>query len=83
MIVAMAARGLARLQDPRAVGELTAAGRQTAGEGLLGIVEALSYFDKANAREAAEALVPVRDAKMVATFRRQAQEQGAKGLFPW
>lgn len=84
MIAAVSAKGLARLQDPRAVDELIAMGRQVPGEARIGIMEALLYFDDSKAQAAAEELSDVlNDKHHFELIRENAKKQGVKGLFPY
>lgn len=83
MIVAMAARGLAKLQVPRAIEPLISAGRHTPGEGLAGIRESLLYFSDPKAQAAAEELYNPKEKRLLELERQQAKEKGVKGLFQW
>lgn len=84
MIAADAARGLARLQDPRAVDELISTGRRVPGEARGAIADALLYFNDAKAQAAAEELSAVFDNKQLFDFKRQeAKTKGVKGLYPY
>lgn len=84
MIVADAAKGLARLQDSRAVDELITTGRRVPGEARAGIAEALLYFNDPKAQAAAEELSDVLDNKhLFELMRENAKKQGVKGLFPY
>lgn len=84
MIAATAAKGLARLQDPRAIDELIATGRRVPGEARYGIAEALLYFSDPRAQAAAEEFAAVvEDKKVVEFMRAQAKAKGVKGLFPY
>jgi hypothetical protein len=83
MIAAWAAEGLAKLQDPRAIEPLIAAGRSTPGEGRAGIREALLYFSDPKAQAAAEQLYNPKEKKLLELERQKAKEKGVKGLFQW
>jgi len=84
MIAATAAKGLARLQDPRAIDELIATGRRVPGEARYGIAEALLYFSDPKAQAAAEELSDVlEDKKLFGYKRAEAKAKGVKGLFPY
>jgi hypothetical protein len=84
MIVATAAKGLARLQDPKAIEELIATGRRVPGEARVGIMEALLYFNDPKAQAAAEELSAVLDNKhLFELMREDATKKGIKGLFSY
>lgn len=83
MLAAAAARGLAKLQDPRAVKELIATGSRVPGEALLGIVQALIYFPSPEAQEAADRLVPEKEKSGLEFYRQEMQKRGFKALFQW
>ncbi len=84
MIAAVAAKGLAKLQDPRSIKELIATGRRVPGEARVGIMEALLYFDDSKAQAAAEELSDVlNDKHHFELIRENAKKQGVKGLFPY
>ncbi len=83
MIVGDAARGLAKLQDPRAIEPLIAAGRHTPGEGLAGIRESLLYFSDPRAQAVAEELFTPTEKRLLELKRQKAKEKGVKGLFQW
>jgi HEAT repeat protein len=84
MIAVAAAKGLARLQDPRAVDELIATGRRVPGEARAGIMDALLYFDDPRAQAAAEELSEIlNDKHLFELHRANAKKQGVKGLFPY
>lgn len=84
MIAALAAKGLARLQDPRAVDELIATGKRVPGEARAAIAQALLYFPGEKAQAAAEAFAEVLENKKSFEFMQQdAKTKGAKGLFPY
>ncbi|HEY1527944.1 MAG TPA: HEAT repeat domain-containing protein [Candidatus Angelobacter sp.] len=84
MIAATAAKGLARLQDPRAIDELIATGRRVPGEARYGIAEALLYFPDPKAQAAAEEFADVLDDKKLFDYKRaEAKAKGVKGLFPY
>lgn len=84
MIAAVAAKGLARLQDPRAVDELIVTGRRVPGEARAGIAEALLYFNDPKAQAVAEELSDVLDNKhLFELMRENAKKQGVKGVFPY
>jgi hypothetical protein len=61
MIAGMAAWGLAKLQDHRAIDELIATGHQVPGEARACIVRSLVYFDVPKAQAAAEQLMPEKE----------------------
>jgi len=84
MIAAAAAKGLARLQDPRAIEELIMTGRRVPGEARAGIVEALLYFNDPKAQAGAEQLSDILDNKhLFDIMRENAKKQGVKRLFPY
>ena len=84
MIVAMAAKGLARLQDPRAIHELIATGKRVPGEARLGVAVALLYFSDDAAQAAANEFGEVLGNKeLFQSMRAQARTQGVKALFPY
>jgi HEAT repeat protein len=84
MIAGSAARGLARLQDPRAIDKLIAVGRCVPGEARAAIAEALLYFPDLKAQKAADELADIfTDKKTWELLRKDAQDKGVKGLFPY
>ena len=84
MIADAAARGLARLQDPRAIDELIATGRRAPGEARVGIVTALLYFSDPKAQAAAEEFSDVfADRRSLGFLREKAKRDGVKGLFSY
>jgi PBS lyase HEAT-like repeat-containing protein len=84
MIASVAAKGLAKLQDPRAIDVLITVGRRVPGEARAGIMEALLYFDDPKAQAAAEELADVLDNKhLFELIRANAKKYGVKGLFPY
>jgi HEAT repeat protein len=84
MIAATAAKGLARLQDPRAIDELITTGHRVPGEARYGIAEALLYFSDPKAQAAAEELSDVLEDKKLFDYKRaEAKAKGVKGLFPY
>jgi PBS lyase HEAT-like repeat len=83
MIVATAARGLAKLQDPRAVDELIATGSHVPGEALLGIAQSLIYFSAPKAQMAAEKLTSEKEKRVLEAYRQDMNARGLKALFPW
>ncbi len=82
-IVALAAEGLAKLQDPRAIDELIAIGQQVPGEALGGIVRSLIYFDDPKAQAAAKMLLPEKQKSLLDFYRSQKKASGMRALFPW
>jgi len=82
-IVAMAAQGLAKLQDPRAIDELIAVGRQVPGEALGGIVQSLIYFEDPKAQAAAQTLLPEKQRNLLDFYRGQKKASGMRALFQW
>ena len=83
-IVAMAARGLAKLQDSGAVDSLIAAGRRALPEGRFGIGESLLYFQDPKAQSAADEFLAATVTKEHAeNLRKAAREKGLKNLFDW
>lgn len=84
MIVAMAALGLAKLQDPRAIDILIKTGHQTVGEARIGIGQALLCFSEPRAQAAAEEFFGD-DKKLFEMERQLVKEKGIKGLgmFNW
>lgn len=83
MIASFAARGLTKLQDPRAVDELIAAGREMTGEALAGIVQSLIYFSEPRAQAAAEELLPPQYKDLLKLFREERKTRGMRALFQW
>lgn len=82
-IAAMAAQGLAKLQDPRAINELIAVGRQVPGEALGGVVQSLLYFEDPMAQEAAETLLPEKQKPLLDFYRSQKKAKGMRAMFQW
>lgn len=80
MIIDIAAKGLAKLQDPRAIPALIDAGRQNPGEARGG-TDALLFFDDPKAQAAAEELSD--DKKILEGLRSEIKKQGLKLWFPW
>jgi hypothetical protein len=83
MIAGMAAWGLAKLQDHRAIGELIATGRQVPGEARACIVQSLVYFDDPKAQAAAEELMPEKEKNMVEVYRSEMKKNGMRAMFQW
>jgi hypothetical protein len=85
MIVANAAKGLAKIQDSRAIDELIAAGRQVPAEAGIAIVQSLMYFADPRAQVAAEELLPEKEKKMntLELFRSDMKKNGMRALFEW
>jgi HEAT repeat protein len=83
MIVGLAAKGLAKLQDVRAVDPLIAAGKQTSFEARFAIGRSLLYFSCLKAQAAAEEFINATDKNLLELVRRKAREEGVKGLFQW
>lgn len=83
MIVSWAATGLAKLQDPRAIPELIAVGREATGQALSGIVQSLLYFPDPKAQAAAEELLPQKQKNLLDVYRTEKKQSGIKGLFGW
>jgi HEAT repeat protein len=84
MIAATAAKGLARLQDPKAIDELIATGRRVPGEARGGIAQALLYFPDPKAQAAADELSDVwEDRKIWDMLRQEARSKGVKALFDY
>jgi hypothetical protein len=81
IIAGIAARGLARLQDPRAIDDLIATGRRVGSEARYYIGVSLLYFSDPKAQAAAEELI--RDKSRLAMERKEMQTRGLKGLFPY
>jgi hypothetical protein len=81
MIAGIAARGLARLQDPRAIAELIATGRRVGSEARYYIGVSLLYFSDTKAQAAAEEFI--KDKDRLAMERKEMQTRGLKGLFPY
>jgi hypothetical protein len=81
MIAGIAARGLARLQDPRAIDELIATGRRVGSEARYYIGVSLLYFSDPKAQAAAEELI--KDKNRLAIERKEMQTRGLQGLFPY
>lgn len=83
MIVVWAAEGLAKLQDPRSIEPLIAAGRHAVGEARYGIGKSLLYFSDPRAQAAAEEFYASRQKELLELERKDAKEKGVKGLFQW
>ena len=83
MIAAMAAHGLAKLQDPRAIEELIATGRKVPVEARGGIAEALLFFPDPKAQAAANEILPDKEKNLLEVWRRDIKARGLKVLFPW
>ncbi len=81
MIVATVAKGLAKLQDAKAIEPLIATGQHTVGEARFGIGESLLYFSDPRAQVAADEFIS--DKKLLELKRQQAKERGVKSLFQW
>jgi PBS lyase HEAT-like repeat len=81
MIVGVAAKGLARLQDPRAIDDLIATGRRVGGLGRYSIGLSLLYFSDSRAQTAAEEFI--KDKKKLEQDRKETQTKGVRGLFPY
>ncbi len=79
MIVALAASGLAKLQDSRAIPELIAAYRRSPVETRHEIAEALLYFSDQRAQAAAEQFITDKNALL--RSREHIRKEGLKGLF--
>ena len=84
MIAAVAAKGLAALQDPKAIDELISTGRRVPGEARGAIAESLLYFPQPKAQAAAEELSDVwADRNVWEVVKQDAKTKGIKGLFGW
>ncbi len=85
MIATWAAKGLAKLQDPRAIDELISTGRHAPAEAGIAIAQSLIYFADPKAQAAAEELMPEPDKKknMVEVFRSEMKKNGLRALFDW
>ena len=83
MIAAMAAHGLAKLQDPPAVDEMITAGHQTTGEAIWAIAQSLIYFPGPKAQAAADELTPPPQKALLGAFRGEASARGLRALFQW
>jgi HEAT repeat protein len=83
MIAGLAAKGLARLQDVRAVDSLIDAGKHTSVEARFAIGQSLLYFSCHKAQTAAEEFINDSDKNLFELARRKAREEGVKGLFQW
>jgi predicted transcriptional regulator len=80
-IAMLAAKGLAKLQDPRAIDEIIAVSRHASfGAGPF-IAEYLLYFHDLQAQAAADELIPDKHRLQIA--RNSAEKKGVRGLFPW
>lgn len=82
-IAAMAAQGLAKLQDSRAIDELIAVGRQVPGEALGGVVQSLIYFEDPKAQAAAEMLLPEKQKNLLEFYRSEMKKNGMRAMFQW
>jgi HEAT repeat protein len=80
LIVAQAARALARLQDRRAIGPIIDAARRVPADMRLVVASALVFFDDPEARKAAEELIP--DRAVLDTLRKQARK-GPKAVYEY
>jgi hypothetical protein len=81
MIVGVAAKGLARLQDPRAIDDLIATGRLVGGLGRYSIGLSLLYFPASRAQKAAEEFI--KNKKKLEQDRKEMQTKGVRSLFPY
>lgn len=81
MIASVAAKGLARLQDPRAIDELIATGRHAGSEARYSIGVSLLYFSDPKAQAAAEELI--KDKNHLAIEHKEMQTRGLQGLFSY
>jgi hypothetical protein len=78
-IRAMAARGLALLQDKDSIPPIIQAAKTVPSEVQGWIARPLLAFDDSRAREAAEELIP--DKKLLEEFRQTLKEKGPRGLW--
>ncbi len=83
VIAANAARGLAKIGDPRAVDELLSAGKNASSEEVDGIIQALLYFPEPRAQKAAENYAAEYKDKMIETYRSEMKERGLRAMFQW
>lgn len=81
MIVGIAAKGLAKLQDVKAIELLISTGQHTVGEARAGIGDALLYFSDPRAQAAADEFIS--NKTHLKLKRQHAKERGVKGLFQW
>jgi hypothetical protein len=81
MIAANAAKGLAKLQDPRAIPELIKTGRQVPGEARLAIAWSLVFFSDPKAQAAADELVTKKE--LINGWREEVKKNGFKVFFQW
>jgi hypothetical protein len=79
MIAALSAKGLAKLQDPRAIDEIIAVGRKSPMETRMAFVEALIYLPGPKAEAAADELSISKE--MTEYYRKEFHKHGVKGLF--
>lgn len=79
IVVIAAARGLARLQDKRAIKPIIETCRRVPAEAADGIARYLVYFDEPAAQAAAEKFV--RSKTALNSVRKRAKEMGVKGIF--
>jgi hypothetical protein len=71
------------LQDPRAVAEMIATGRQTSNEARFEIAKSLLFFADPEAQEAAEELMTETMKNSLEVTPREVKEKGVKALLPW
>ncbi len=83
MIAAMSAKGLAKLQDTRAIDQLIATGRHAPAEAGVAIAQSLIYFADPKAQAAAEELMPEKEKNLVGVFRSEMKKNGLRALFEW
>jgi hypothetical protein len=79
MIAALSAKGLAKLQDSRAIDEMITVGRRSPMEERMAFVEALVYLPGPKAAAAADELSISKE--MTEYYRTEFRKHGVKGLF--
>jgi hypothetical protein len=81
VVAIFAARGLALIQDRRAIHEIIAACQAAPAGPAFGIAWALVYFHDAEAQHAAEKFIT--DKRLLAGLREDEAKRGTKALFGW
>jgi hypothetical protein len=81
VVAIFAARGLALIQDRRAIPEIIAACQAAPSDAAFGIAWTLIYFHDAEAQQAAEKFIT--DKRLLEGLREDEAKHGTKGLFGW
>lgn len=85
-IAILAAQGLAKLQDPRAIIEIATVAKHEGYDANVSMAECLLYFSDPRAQSAAEEILDdkkVGDTRILDIARRDVKARGVRGLFPW